>query len=87
MCEEEEYKLVYLYITVFITCYCEKLVDGNLCGYYIINAWCVLSLHICSKNKTSFRVLAVKASTFVWRLADRFSRGLCLDFVRSLMAS
>ena len=87
MCEEEEYKLVCIYNSV---CYCEKLVfmvDRNLCGYYIINAWRVLSLHICTKDKTSFRVIAMKASNFVWRFADESSRGLCLDFVRSLMAS
>ena len=29
----------------------------------------------------------MKASKFVGRFADKFSRGLCLDFVRSVMAS
>ena len=29
----------------------------------------------------------MKASNFVGRFADKFSRDLCLDFVRSVMAS
>ena len=31
--------------------------------------------------------VAVKASNFVWKFTDKFSGGLCLDFVRSLTAS
>jgi len=75
--------------TVFVVCYFEKLafvVDRNLCGYYI-KVGRALSLHICTINRTSFRVIEVKASNFEWRVVDKFSRRVCLDFARSPMAS
>jgi len=83
-------KSLLVFRTVFVACYFEKLafvVDRNLCGYYISDAGRALSLHICTKNRTSFRVIVVKASNFERRFVDKFSRGLCLDFARSPMAS
>ena len=76
-----------LVFRVLVACYFEKLafvVDRNLCGYYISNAGCMLSLQICTKNRTSFRVTS---SNFEWRSVDKFSRGLCLDFARTPMTS
>ena len=46
-----------------------------------------LSVPVCSKNRTSFLLIAVKASNFAWRFADKFYTSLCLNFVRSIMAS
>jgi len=85
-------KSLLVFRTVFVACYFEKLafvVNRNLCGYYISNAGHALSLHICTKNKnrTSFRVIVVKPSNFEWRFVDKFSRGLCLAFARSPLAS
>ena len=89
VCEEEKTEL-FVFRIAFMTCYFEKLViavNRNLCGYCINNVGRTQSLHMFTKNTTSFLVIAVKASNFVGRFADKFSRGLCLDFVRSVMAS
>ena len=52
VCEEEKTELF-----VFMTCYFEKLViavNRNLCGYCINNVGRTQSLHMFTKNKTSF---------------------------------
>ena len=56
MCEEEKTE-PFVFRTAFMTCYFEKLlivVNMNLCGYYINNVRRTQSLHMFTKNKTSF---------------------------------
>ena len=77
-----------MFRTMLMTYYIENLViavNRDLCGYYINSVGCMLSLH--SNNETSFCVMVKKASNFVGRFTDKFSKGLCLDFVCSIMAS
>ena len=82
-------KSLLVFRTVLVACYFEKLavmVDRNLCGY-ISNTGCALSLHACTENRTKFQVIVVKPSNFERRFIDKFSRGLCLDYTCSPMAS
>ena len=56
VCEEEKTEL-FVFRTTFMTCYFEKLViavNRNLCGYCINNVGRTQSLHMFTKNKTSF---------------------------------
>ena len=56
VCEEEKTEL-FVFRTAFMTCYFEKLViavNRNLCGYCINNVGRTQSLHMFTKNKTSF---------------------------------
>ena len=56
VCEEEKTQL-FVFRTTFMTCYFEKLViavNRNLCGYCINNVGRMQSLHMFTKNKTSF---------------------------------
>ena len=56
MCEEEKTEL-FVFRTAFMTCYFEKLVivvNRNLCGYCINNVGRTQSLHMFTKNKTSY---------------------------------
>ena len=56
VCEEEKTEL-FVFRTAFMTCYFEKLViavNRNLCGYCINNVGRMQSLHMFTKNITSF---------------------------------
>jgi len=53
----------------------------------VVNVGRALSVHVCTKNRTSFLLIAVKVSNFAWRFANKFYISLCLDFVHSVMAS
>jgi len=53
----------------------------------VVNVGRALSVHVCTKNRTSFFLLiAMKVSNFAWRFANKFYTSLCLDFVRSVLA-
>jgi len=73
-------------ITVIPVCYYKNLL---LCfiGIHVVTVGRALSVPVCTKNRTSFLLIAVKVSNFAWRFADKFYTSLCLDFVRSVMAS
>ena len=51
----------------------------------MVNVGHALSVHVCTKNRTSILLIAVKASNFAWRFANKFYTSLCLDFVRSVI--
>ena len=37
----------------------------------MVNAGRALSVHVCTKNRTSFLLIVVKASNFTWRFANK----------------
>ena len=57
LCVKKRKQELFVFRTVFMTCYFEKLViavNRNLCGYCINNVGRTQSLHMFTKNTTSF---------------------------------
>ena len=73
-------------ITVILVCYYKKKLLLWFIGIHVVNVGCVLSIHVCTKNITSFLLIAVKASNFARKFANKFYTSLCLDFVHNIMA-
>ena len=59
----------------------------NTCSHYISTVDRVIFSTIALKIELVFLLIAMKASNFAWRFANKFYTSLCLDFVRSVMAS
>ena len=53
----------------------------------MVNIGRTILVQVCTKNRTSFLLIVVKASNFAWKFANKLYTSLCLDFVRSVMAS
>ena len=58
----------------------------NTCGYYISTVGHVIFSTIALKIELVFLWIAMKASNFAWRFANKLYTSLCLNFVHSIMA-